>query len=65
MEHKSKMTELILEDGWWKTADEKSMRIALMHLRHEAIDQMKAHINVAHQKLRDEQFKYCSDNIDD
>lgn len=59
------MTELILENEWWKTANEKEMRIALMHLRHEAIDQLKAKFSAAHQILRAEQFKYCSDHIDD
>lgn len=53
--------ELIMNDGWYKTATQEEMRIALMHLEQEAINTFFNHIGETKKKALNDKFEECSD----
>lgn len=50
----------ILENGWYKTATPEEMRIALMHLEMNVMDNLNNCLNEAYRGVRDECFEECS-----
>ena len=58
----SKRVEVILKDGWYKSATEQEMRIALMHLQMEVMGSLNNRLHEEYKNARDDCFEVCAEH---